>query len=60
MKIIYDDRHEEYIVKLEYPETDILISADNIVQARERFIECMMGLFNNAVNKKFINQEKEN
>lgn len=49
MKIIYDDKQKMYLVVIESPETATWINTDDIVEAREEFIERMTWLFNNAV-----------
>ena len=51
MKVIYDNKREEYLVKLEDFENETLINTDDIVEARKYFIENMTRLFNDAVNK---------
>ena len=52
MKIVYDKEEEVYAVTLDNDEMATLIRADNIVEAREIFMECMKHLFDNAINEK--------
>ena len=47
MKIAYDDNQEIYLVKIE--ETTIWINTNDIVKAREEFIEHITKKFNDAV-----------
>lgn len=54
MEIIYDDKLRIYEIKIEYPETEICISTDDLFYAREEFIKRMTWLFNNTVCQKFI------
>lgn len=49
MKIIYDNKSEAYHITLEYPETEIYIGTDDIVEVRTMFIERMQELFNQAI-----------
>lgn len=49
MKVIYDDREDRYVVKLEDYENITVLNTNDIVEAREYFIGHMTGLFNSAV-----------
>ena len=49
MKIIYDDKENRYIVNLENYENIVVLNTNDIVEARERFVERMESLFNDAV-----------
>lgn len=51
MKIGYNDNSEIYYIYLEYPETEIYIKANDIVEARETFIKGMTQLFDEAVRE---------
>jgi len=51
MKITYDK--EGYQILFEYPETEVYINANNIVEARKHFIDMMAFAFDSAVNEKF-------
>ena len=51
MKIIYDSEANVYIVKVEDFETLTYVGTDDIVEAREMFIEKMTKLFNDAVSR---------
>lgn len=51
MKITYSK--EGYQILLEYPETEIYISVDNIVDARKHFIAAMTFAFDSTVNEQF-------
>ena len=51
MKITYSN--EGYQILLEYPETEIYINADNIVDARKHFIDMMTFAFDSTVNERF-------
>jgi hypothetical protein len=53
MKIVYDTKDNIYIVKVEYPETEIWISTNDIAKARSEFVERMTQVFDNAVCDKF-------
>lgn len=50
MKITYSK--EGYQILLEYPDTEIYINADNIVEARKHFIDMMTFAFDSTVNEK--------
>ena len=52
MLIAYNDKSDIYRVDLMYPETEIYIKAEDIVQAREMFIERMTWLFDEAVRER--------
>ena len=52
MLVAYNDKSDIYRVDLMFPETEIYIKAEDIVQARERFIEHMTWLFDEAVRKR--------
>ena len=52
MKINYDNILNVYSIKIEYPETEIHLNAENAVDARETFIKHMAKLFDDAVNDK--------
>jgi hypothetical protein len=60
MEIIYDNSQGRYFVILDKPEGNLAIDADNIVKAKEIYIEHMTRLFDDTVNERFIYQEKEN
>lgn len=45
MKIHHNNKMNIWCVDLEYPETEIYIKAEDIVQARETFIKHMTWLF---------------
>ena len=49
MQVIYDGSQDVYLVKMEYPDTVVYINSNDIVEAREIFIEHMTAMFNNAV-----------
>lgn len=49
MKIIYDNRQDRYIANLEGYENIIVLNTNDIVKAREYFLEHMTSLFNGAV-----------
>lgn len=49
MKVIYDDKEKRYIVSLENYENITVLNTNDIVEARERFVERMESLFNDAV-----------
>ena len=49
MKVIYDDIQEIYIIKLEGYDNVYLANTNDIVEARDYFIENMKRLFNNAI-----------
>lgn len=49
MKVIYDDKENRYIVNLENYENITVLNTNDIVEARERFVERMESLFNDAV-----------
>lgn len=53
MKIIYDTKEDMYLVKVEYPETEIWIKTNDITKARAEFIEQMARAFDDAVCDKF-------
>ena len=44
MRITYTN-DDIYRIDLEYPETELYIKADNIVEVRKRFIDAMESLF---------------
>ncbi len=50
--ITYNDKSDIYRIDLMYPETEIYIKANDIVQAREIFIERMAWLFDESVREK--------
>lgn len=52
MLIAYNDKSDIYRIDLMYPETEIYIKAEDIVQAKERFVEHMAWLFDEAVREK--------
>jgi hypothetical protein len=52
VKISYDKILNVYFIKIEYPETEIHLSAEDVVGAREIFIEHMTKLFDDAINNK--------
>ena len=49
MKVIYDEKQEIYIVKLEDFENITMINTDDISKAKEYFIKNMTELFNHAI-----------
>lgn len=49
MKITYDNKSKAYHITLEYPETEIYIGTDDIVEARTMFVERMQELFNQTI-----------
>ena len=49
MKVVYNDKHESYIVLIEPMETETCINTSDIVEARKIFIEHMNILFNRAI-----------
>lgn len=51
MKVIYDDKESRYIVNLENYENITVLNTNDIVKAREYFIEHMTSLFNDAVRE---------
>lgn len=51
MKVIYDDKENRYIVKLENYENITVLNTNDIVEAREYFIKHMEFLFNDAVSE---------
>ena len=51
MKVIYDDKENRYIVNLENYENITVLNTNDIVEARERFVERMESLFNDAVRE---------
>lgn len=51
MKVIYDKEQKMYVVELEPLEMTTIINTDDIVDAREIFVDCMKHLFNEAINK---------
>lgn len=51
MKITYSK--EGYQILLKYPETEIYINANNIVDARKHFIDMMTFAFDSTVNEQF-------
>jgi hypothetical protein len=53
MKIVYDTKEDMYLIKTEYPETEIWIKTNDIVKARVEFVERMTRAFNDAVCDKF-------
>lgn len=53
MKIIYDTKENMYLVKVEYPETEIWIKTKDIAKARDEFVERMIRAFDDAVCDKF-------
>jgi hypothetical protein len=52
VKISYDNILNVYSIKIEYPETEIHLSAEDIVNLREVFIKHMTQMFNDSVNDK--------
>lgn len=60
MKIIYDDRKEVYIIKIENTETVTMIHTNDIVEVREEFVRCITQLFNNTVCAALKNKFEEN
>ena len=49
MKIIYDNKSDTYRIDLEYPEIELYVYADNVVELRERFIHAMTSLFDYTI-----------
>jgi len=58
MKIVYDSENDIYCIKLNYPETELCIIADNIVEVRKRFIEMMTSVFDYTI-KNSLEESKE-
>ena len=52
MKVAYNEKSDIYRVDLMYPDTEIYIKAEDIVQARELFVERMKWLFDEAIREK--------
>jgi hypothetical protein len=52
MLIAYNDKSDIYRIDLMYPETEIYIKANDIVEAREFFIKHMTWMFDEAVREK--------
>ena len=52
MKISYNKNSEIYQIDLEYPETQLCLKAENIVEAKDMFIEHMSWLFEEALREK--------
>lgn len=50
MQITYDGM---YHIKIEYPETDFHVNTDNIAEAKKYYIEHLMNVFDETVNKQF-------
>ena len=57
MKIIYDDKQERYIIKLEEYEGVYIANTKDIVEARNYFVENMKILFNNAICEQLKNND---
>lgn len=55
MKIAYEEKEELYYVTLSNEEGVTIIHTNNIVEARDYFIENMTRLFDDAVNKRLKN-----
>ena len=51
MLIAYNEKSDIYRIDLMYPETEIYIKAEDIVQARQIFIERMKWLFDEAIRE---------
>ena len=50
MKVIYDDKEDRYIVNLENYENIVVLNTNDIVKAREYFIDRMGHLFDEAMH----------
>lgn len=53
MKIVYDTKEDMYLVKVEYPETEIWINTNDIAKARSEFVGRIIRAFDDAVCDKF-------
>lgn len=51
MKIIYDNKDNVYVVKVENLESVVYVNTDDIVEVRNRFIERMTKYFNDAISR---------
>jgi hypothetical protein len=51
MRIRYNGKENIWCIDLEYPEIEIYIKAENIMQVREAFIERMTWLFDATVRE---------
>lgn len=49
MKIIYDEKREMYLIQISDEEAETWIDTNDIVEAREKFIEQMIWLFNQTI-----------
>ena len=49
MKVKYDDEKSAYLVKLDCCESVTFLNTDDIVEARQIFVEHMTRLFNDAI-----------
>ena len=49
MKIVYNEKDDIYHISLEYPETELCILGENIVEVRKRFVDMMTSLFDYTV-----------
>lgn len=52
MLIAYNEKSDIYRIDIMYPETEIYIKAEDIVQARKIFIERMTWMFDEAVRER--------
>jgi hypothetical protein len=52
MLIAYNEKSDIYRIDIMYPETEIYIKAEDIVQARKIFIERMTWMFEEAVRER--------
>lgn len=52
MKVTYNKKSDIYRVDLIYPDTEIYIKAEDVVQARELFVERMKWMFDEAIREK--------
>ena len=55
MKITYDGN--AYHIITEYPETEIYVNTDNIAEAKKLYIEHLMGVFDDTVRSKFLEEK---
>lgn len=54
MKVIYDNEEEKFLIINE--ETATWINTNDIVEAREMFVERIIQQFNDAISKKLIRE----
>ena len=51
MKVIYDKKDDKYIVNLENYENIVVLNTNEIVKAREYFIDHMTWMFDQAIRE---------